>query len=160
MPQIRFNDISALREEISEEFGPWGAELTISQELIDEFADLTGDNQWIHVDAERAKDGPFGTTIAHGLLTLAILPRIRTPASFEAVGQASTVNYGSDGLRFLVPVRSGDVIHARSRVIDVQAHARGTRLTLEIHVHVVGNERPSLVFKTIMLYTPPPASAL
>jgi len=155
MQQIRFDDISALRETISEEFGPWGAELTISQDLIDEFADLTGDRQWIHVDSERAEDGPFGTTIAHGLLTLAILPRIRTPSSYQAIGQASTVNYGSDGLRFLEPVCSGDAIHARSRVVDVQAHSKGTRVTLGIHAHVVGNERPSLVFQTIMLYTPP-----
>src|SRR5262249_49917035 len=70
--QIRYDDLDALRALISDEYGPWGPEFEVTQELIDDFADLTGDHQWIHVDPERAKDGPFGAPIAHGLLTLAI----------------------------------------------------------------------------------------
>src|SRR5206468_2747344 len=98
--QIRFDDIPALRAMIKDEFGPWGPELEITQEMIDEFADLTGDRQWIHVDVERAKDGPFGSTIAQGLFTVAMGPRIRTPDAFQVIGQGNLVNYGSDGLRF------------------------------------------------------------
>ena len=155
MVQIRFDDVPALRAMIKEEFGPWGPDLEITQEMIDEFADLTGDDQWIHVDVERAKDGPFGSTIAQGLFSLALGPRIRPPDAFEIVGQGNLVNYGSDGLRFLEPVRPGDVIHAHSRLRDVAAHASGTRVQQEIAMHVVGNDRPSVVFNAITLYAPP-----
>ena len=103
MRDIRFDDIAALREMISAEYGPWGPELEITQTMIDDFADLTGDHQWIHVDVERARKGPFGAPIAHGLLTLAIITRIRAPSAFKVVGQGSTVNYGSEGMRFLAP---------------------------------------------------------
>ncbi|TPW15244.1 MAG: dehydratase [Acidimicrobiaceae bacterium] len=152
--EIRFDDVDALRARISSDYGEWGPELQITQDLIDDFADLTGDSQWIHVDVERAGSGPFGGTIAHGLLTLAIAPRVRPPALFQIVGHGSTLNYGSDGVRFLDPVYAGSSIHSRSRLIDVQQHARGTRLVLEIAVHVVGNERPSMVFKAVVLHSP------
>ena len=151
--EIRYDDVEALGAQISADFGEWGSELEITQSIIDEFADLTGDHQWIHVDTERAADGPFGTTIAHGLLTLAIAPRIRPPDVFRLVGQGSTLNYGSDGVRYVDPVPAGSRIHARQRLVDVQRHPRGTRVTLEIAVHVVGNDRPSMVFKAVVLYT-------
>jgi acyl dehydratase len=154
MRDIRFDDIEALREMISSEYGPWGPELEITQTMIDDFADLTGDHQWIHVDVERARKGPFGAPIAHGLLTLAIITRIRAPSAFKVVGQGSTVNYGSEGMRFLAPVYAGSKIHVRNRLIDVQRHSRGTRLTLEIAVHVVGNDRPSLAYKAVVLHAP------
>ncbi|MEQ1704324.1 MAG: MaoC/PaaZ C-terminal domain-containing protein [Ilumatobacteraceae bacterium] len=157
MDEIRFDDVDALRSKISADYGEWGTELEITQELINDFADLTGDQQWIHVDVDRARSGPFGGTIAHGLLTLAIAPRVRPPALFQIVGHGSTLNYGSDGVRFLDPVYAGSSIHSRSRLVDVQQHARGTRLTLEIAVHVVGNERPSMLFKAVVLHTPPGA---
>src|SRR6476619_7251985 len=128
MKEIAYNDLEALRAEISEDFGEWGTELEITQELIDEFGELTGDQQWIHVDVERARNGPFGTTIAHGLLTLAIGPRVRAPATFTVTGHGSTLNYGSEGLRYLDPVPAGARIHSRARLIDVREHPRGTRL--------------------------------
>lgn len=159
MQRVRFDDLSALEAAVSTEFGPWGDSLEVTQELIDEFADLTGDHQWIHVDPERARQGPFGSTIAHGLLTLAITPRIRPPFPVEVIGQGATVNYGSEGFRFLTPVRCGDVIRARSRLHGATAHARGTKLTMEIAVHVVGEERPALLFKAVLLHAPPAAEA-
>lgn len=159
MQRVRFDDLPALEDAISTEFGAWGESLEITQDLIDEFAELTGDHQWIHVDPERAGHGPYGSTIAHGLLTLAITPRIRPPFPVEVVGQGATVNYGSEGFRFLTPVRCGDVIRARSRLHAVDAHARGTKLTLEIAVHVVGEERPALLFKAVLLHAPPAAAA-
>ena len=155
MRQIRFDDIDSLREMISAEFGPWGAELEITQKLIDEFAELTGDHQWIHVDVERARNGPFGAPIAHGLLTLSMLLKIRSPSSFTVIGQGSTVNYGSDGLRFIAPIRVGSRIHAHSRLIDVEAHPRGTRLTLEIVVHIIGEDKPCMWLKALVLHAPP-----
>jgi uncharacterized protein len=153
--EIPFDDLDALRAEISEEYTGWGDELVVDQAMLDDFGARTGDEQWIHVDVERAKDGPFGTTVAHGLLTLALGPRIRPPAPFKVVGQGSTLNYGSDGLRYLDPVPAGSAIHSRQRLIDVQAHPKGTRLTLEINIHVVGNDRPSMVRKAVVLHTPP-----
>lgn len=154
--EIPFDDLDALRAEISDEYTDWGVELLVDQAMIDEFGARTGDEQWIHVDVERADaESPFGTTIAHGLLTLSIGPRIRPPTPFKVVGQGSTLNYGSDGLRYLDPVPAGATIHTRQRLVDVQAHPKGTRLTLEINVHVVGNDRPSMVRKAVILHTPP-----
>ena len=154
MKTIKYADIA---KHVGEEMGvsEW---VKIDQDRVNKFADATGDHQWIHVDVERAKtESPFGTTIAHGLLTLALGPRIRPPSPFKVVGQGSTLNYGSDGLRYLDPVPAGSVIHTRQRLVDVQAHPKGTRLTLEIATHVVGNDRPSMVRKAVILHTPPVA---
>ena len=153
--KIRFDDVEALRQHVSAEFGPWSDELLVSQAMIDEFAELTGDRQWIHVDVERAKrESPFGTTIAHGFLTLSLLPRIgsgaRERADFEVVGHGSAVNYGSDKLRFMSPVPAD----SRSRLASVEAAEKGTRLVREIAVAVVGSERPALLYQMIILYQP------
>ena len=159
MEKIRFDDVPALRRQVSAEFGPWSDELVVSQRMIDEFAELTGDRQWIHVDVDRAKrESPFGATIAHGFLTLALLPRIgkgaRERAEFEIVGQGSVVNYGSDKLRFMSPVPAGSKLRSRSRLAAVEAAEKGTRVVREIAVHVVGSERPALVYQMIILYQP------
>ena len=159
MEKIRFDDVEALRRHVSAEFGPWSDELLVSQAMIDEFAELTGDRQWIHVDVERAKrESPFGTTIAHGFLTLSLLPRIgsgaRERADFEVVGHGSAVNYGSDKLRFMSPVPAGSKLRSRSRLASVEAAEKGTRLVREIAVAVVGSERPALLYQMIILYQP------
>ncbi len=107
MEKIQFDDIETLRAQISEEFGPFGNEVEVSQKTIDQFAEVTGDHQWIHLDAERCKkESPFGTTIAHGFLTLSLLPKLSGGADDEFViaGAGNVTNYGSDGLRFLSPV--------------------------------------------------------
>ena len=157
MKEIRFDDIEALRAEVSDEFGPWGSELEVTQEMIHQFAELTGDRQWIHVDVERAKrESPFGAPVAHGFLTLSLLPALGGRASFRLVGFGNATNYGSDKLRFLSPVPAGSKIHARSRLVSVDATPKGTRVASEIAVHVVGNdERPALVYSSIILYHPP-----
>ena len=157
--QIRFDDVEALKKRVSAEFGPWSDELLVSQQTIDAFAELTGDRQWIHVDVERARrESPFGGTIAHGFLTLALLPRIgsgaRERAEFEIVGQGSVVNYGSDKLRFMSPVPAGSRLRSRSRLVSVEAAEKGTRVVREIAVHVVGSERPARVYQMIILYQP------
>ncbi|MFM7275381.1 MAG: MaoC/PaaZ C-terminal domain-containing protein, partial [Gammaproteobacteria bacterium] len=86
MQQYRFDDIEALQGLVSEEFGPWSSELEITQELIDAFAELSGDRYWIHTDPERCKtQSPFGRTIAHGFLTLVLMSRMRTTPSWEVV---------------------------------------------------------------------------
>jgi acyl dehydratase len=153
--EIRFDDIEGLRAAIGAEFGPWGPELTVSQEMIDGFAELTGDRQWIHVDVERARrESPFGGPIAHGFLTLSLLPVLRPGSSFRIVGYGNATNYGADGFRFLNPVPAGAKIHARSRLSNVEARRHGTLVTSETVVHVVGKERPALSYKGLVLYQP------
>ncbi|MBW2314792.1 MAG: MaoC family dehydratase [Deltaproteobacteria bacterium] len=156
MQEIRFDDITGLEAAVSEEFGAFGPEKTVTQEMIDRFAELTGDHQWIHVDVERAKkESPFGGPIAHGFFTLALVPALRPGRTFAVTGYASAVNYGSDGFRFLAPVPSGSAVQARSRLAAVSAKPKGTLVTTETAVHVVGNETPSLLYKGLTLYRPP-----
>jgi acyl dehydratase len=156
MEEIRFDDIAALQKHISEEFSPFGGEIEISQKMINEFADVTGDHQWIHLDVERCKkESPFGTTIAHGFLTLSLLPKLSgmaKAAPFRIVGFANAVNYGSDKLRFLSPVPAGSKVHARSRLVSAEAGKKGTRMEQETAIHVVGSDRPALLYSGITLF--------
>lgn len=154
MQQYRYDDVEALGELVSDEFGDWSAEVEITQDLVNRFAELTGDTYWIHTDPERAKtDSPFGATIAHGFLTLVLLPKMQGEPTYEVVGYNNILNYGSDKLRFTGPVIVGSSIHARSRVKEVTAIAKGTRMVLEQHVHVVGqDERPALIYELIFIY--------
>jgi acyl dehydratase len=153
MSEIRYDDIAALEALISDEMGPWGPEVEVTQEMINTFAALTGDDQWIHVDVERAtRESPFGGPIAHGFLTLSLLGALRTPRAYTVTGHTNLTNYGSDGLRFLAPVPAGSRIHSRGRLIGVQAKKAGTVLTNEVAIHVVGSERPALIYKGLVLY--------
>ena len=156
MEEIRFDDVERLRAKISDDFGPWGSEALVSQEMIDRFADLTGDHQWIHVDIERCKrESPFKGTIAHGFLVLSLLPGLRAGADYRIVGFGNAVNYGADKLRFVSPVPAGSLIRARTRLLHVEAKPKGTQVTQEIAVHVVGNDRPALLYTMLVLYQPP-----
>ncbi len=155
MEQIQFDDIEALQAKIDGEWGAWGTEIEVSQEMINQFAEITGDHQWIHVDVERCKkESPFGGPIAHGFLTLSLLPNLSPRTSFMLVGYGNATNYGSDKLRFVSPVPAGSKIHSRGRVTEVLARAKGTQVTTEIAVHVVGNDRPALIYSMIVLYLP------
>jgi acyl dehydratase len=153
---IRFDDIESLKGKIGVTFGPWSEPAEVTQDMINRFAELTGDHQWIHVDVERAKrESPFGGTIAHGFLTLSLLPRLHGSASWKLTGYGNATNYGANKLRFVSPVRAGAKIHARSRLVGVEAKPKGTQLTQEINVHVVGDERPALIYEMVVLYHPP-----
>ena len=155
MEKIQFDDIAAIQKHISEEFGEFGDEFEVSQEVINKFADATGDHQWIHLDVERCKkESPFGTTIAHGFLTLSLLPMMSglAKAPYAIVGFANAVNYGSDKLRFLSPVPAGSKIYSHSRLVSVEAGKKGTRVEQETAIHVVGNDRPALVCNMISLF--------
>jgi uncharacterized protein len=151
--QIDCRDLDALRSLISEEFSPWSNEFTVSQEVINQFAALTGDDYWIHTDPERARaQSPFGTTIAHGALVQVLVSRLKLPLGWEVTGFNNIVNYGSDRLRFATPVPSGCRIRARARVKAVERVKSGTQLTMEIDTHVVGQDRPSVVNDIVILY--------
>lgn len=157
MEEIRFDDIAFLEQRVSADFGPWGPTVEVTQAMIDAFADVTGDHQWIHVDPERAaSESPFGTTVAHGFLTLALLPRLSLDrmGGFRVVGHGNVTNLGADALRFLGPVRSGSQVRARRRLKAVAAGRSGTRLTWLAAIHVVGSARPALTVESIVLYQP------
>jgi acyl dehydratase len=144
-----FETIESLGEAIGENLGPteW---LEITQERIDAFADATGDHQWIHVDVERAATGPFGATIAHGYLTLSLIPQfmpellaIRTPGA--------RLNYGLNKVRFAAPVPVGSRIRARATIADVSEHPVGTQLVTQYVLEIDGVDRPACVAETVTL---------
>ncbi len=160
MQKIRFDDIETLKSFVSEDFGPWGQPVEITQKTINEFADVTGDHQWIHIDVERCKtESPFKTTIAHGFLTLSLLPKLSGSAAdgYAVTGYGNATNYGAEGLRFLSPVPAGSKVHARRRLKGVEATPKGTKITSQVAIHVVGSERPALLVDSIVLYQPPRA---
>lgn len=156
MEELRFDDVDALRAKIGNDFGPWSAPIEVTQDMINRFADVTHDHQWIHVDVERAtRESPFGTTIAHGFLTLSLVPKLSVGGAWRVSGFGNATNYGADKLRFVSPVPAGSSVHARSRLLSVEAKPKGTQLAQEIHIHVVGNERPALTYEMLTLYHPP-----
>jgi acyl dehydratase len=154
MKQYQYNDIDALQEIVSDEFGEWSQALEITQAMIDQFADLTGDDYWLHTDPERCKEqSPFGCTIAHGFLTLVLLPKLTVAQSHEVIGFNNMLNYGSNKLRFTGTVMVNDKIHARSRVKEVALTPKGqTIVTMEQHVNVVGQDRPAVIYELMFMY--------
>jgi hypothetical protein len=154
--EIRFDDLEKIKSKIGDQFGGWSEPVEITQDMIDKFADLTGDHQWIHVDVERAKrESPFKGPIAHGFLTLSLLPAMKREPEWKLTGYGNATNYGANKLRFVSPVPAGSKVHSRGRLIGVEAHPKGTQVTQEINVHVVGNERPALLYEMVVLYHPP-----
>ncbi|MQM26699.1 MaoC family dehydratase [Glycomyces albidus] len=130
--------------------GDWFA---VDQDRIDAFADATGDHQWIHTDPERAAAGPFGGPIAHGYLTLSLLPRL-LEGLIAIGGLAMSVNYGLDRLRFLQPVPAGARVRAAVELASVEETARGVRAGYDVTVEIEGGAKPALVARTITLYVP------
>jgi acyl dehydratase len=135
-----------LQAKVGEEIGV-GEWFTMDQDRIDKFADATGDHQWIHVDHEKAAAGPFGTTIAHGFLTLsmvvAIAPRLEVP------GVKMGINYGLDRVRFITPVPAGSRIRARSVLREVSEVTGGVQIKQEITIELEGSEKPAAVAETL-----------
>jgi len=134
-----------LKQHIGKTLGPsdW---LVVDQAMIDKFAEATGDHQWIHVDVERAKkEMPGGRTIAHGYLTLSLVPRMA--ATLVTVTKRSRgINYGSNKVRFTSPVPAGSRIRLRQRIAAVDEVAgNGVRVTSEVTVEIEGQERPALI---------------
>jgi len=154
MEPIAFDDVDALNAAASDEFGDWSREVEVTQDLINRFADLSGDHQWIHVDIERAKaESPFGGPIAHGFLTLALLPSLGVGGGAPIIGARSVTNFGAESLRFLSPVPAGSKIHGRGRLVKAEARTNGgTLVTNEIEVRVVGAEKPALLYRMQLLY--------
>lgn len=155
MIQIRFDDLAALSQRVGEEFSPYGDQVTITQEMIDRFAELSHDRQWIHIDVERARrESPFGNTIAHGFFVLSLIPKLRVRRDLQIVGYGNVTNYGADKLRFISPVPAGSTVHARCRLVAAEAKPKGTLCTEEIEITVVGQPRPALSYLMLMMYQP------
>ena len=127
--------------------------LTITQERINQFADATGDHQWIHVDPVRAKDGPFGACIAHGYLTLSLV-NLFLPQIVEVRGIRMGVNYGVDKVRFPAPVRVGARIRGGGELINVEEVKGGVQATIRVTVDIEGSDRPGCVVDTISRFFP------
>lgn len=128
--------------------------LTIEQGRIDAFADCTGDHQWIHVDPVRAKDGPFGATIAHGYLTLSLV-NLFMPQMIDVRRFSSGVNVGMDKTRFLNPVLVGSRVRGTGEIVSVEEVKGGAvQAVIRVTVEIEGKDRPACVVDTINRYFP------
>jgi acyl dehydratase len=125
--------------------------VTITQEQVNLFADATGDHQWIHVDPERAKAGPFGGPIAHGYLTLSLAPAL-LPQILQVGGISMGVNYGCGKVRFPSPVPVGSKVRAGAELVSVEDVAGGAQVTMLVTFEVEGAPKPSCVAEVIYRY--------
>jgi acyl dehydratase len=125
--------------------------ILVDQEMINKFADATGDHQFIHIDIEKAKLTPFGGTIAHGFLTLSLLPILSAKANLPRLdGIKMGVNYGSDKLRFLSPVRAGKNVRAHFKLLSIEEKRPGQWQQMnEVTVEIEGEDKPALICEWI-----------
>ena len=122
--------------------------LEVTQERVNLFADATDDHQWIHVDPERAANGPFGATIAHGLLTLSLLPHF-TSQMYTVDNIAMAINYGYNKVRFITPVKVGAKVRARAEIAKVDQLDGAVQATLTTTVEIEGSDKPAAVAESI-----------
>ncbi|OON82330.1 MaoC family dehydratase [Streptomyces tsukubensis] len=148
-PRI-FKTVEELRAAGGEQLGytDW---IEIDQKRIDQFAEATGDHQWIHVDPQKAATGPFGTTIAHGYLTLSLLP-LFGPQLLGVEGVRMGVNYGTNKVRFPSPVPSGSRLRATGRIVEVTDVRDGVQVTVAFTVEREGGEKPVCVAESVSRY--------
>ena len=148
-PQARtvLDGIDAVRAAVGTHLG-YSDWLEIDQDRVNTFADATGDHQWIHVDPERAKDGPFGAAIAHGYLTMS-LSNYFMPQIVETRGFSAGINYGVDKVRFPSPVKVGQSIRAGAEMIEVSEVKGGIQTLVRITIEIQGGERPACVIDSI-----------
>lgn len=150
MAQTVINGLGELEAAVGKALGTtdW---LEITQERIDQFAQATGDDQWIHVDPERAKAGPFGATIAHGYLTMA-LSNYFLPQIVDVRGISMGINYGVDKVRFPVPVKVGSRVRGRAELVSVEAIKGGMQAKILIVIDIEGQEKPACVIESVSRY--------
>lgn len=141
------NGAHELRGLIGEHLG-YSPYVSISQEQVDQFADATGDHQWIHIDVERATAGPFGAPIAHGYLTLSLGPALY-PQVVSIGGFSMGVNYGTNKVRFMSPVKVGSNLRLGVRLLDVTDISGGIQSTMEFTFECEGADKPSCVAEVV-----------
>ena len=145
-----FNGLDELAAAEGTQLGPsdW---LEVTQERVNLFADATDDHQWIHVDPEKAARGPFDGTIAHGLLTLSLLPHF-THQLYTVKNVAMAINYGYNKVRFITPVKVGAKIRARAEISKVDKLDGGVQATMTLTVEIDGSEKPAAVAESIVRF--------
>ena len=147
-----FETPAALLDAVGQHLG-YSEWLAIEQDRINQFADATGDHQWIHVDPYRAKDGPFGSTIAHGYLTLS-LANLFLPEIMQVNNVSMGVNYGCEKVRFPAPVPVGSRIRGGGEVISAEEVKGGVQVVVRITIEIEGGDRPACVIDTISRFFP------
>ncbi|MGU3500982.1 MaoC family dehydratase [Mycobacterium sp. C31M] len=145
-----FGSLAEFESAAGTELGPtnW---LEVDQQRVNKFADATDDHQWIHVDPERAADGPFGGTIAHGLLTLSLLPKFMHDL-YRVDNVAMAINYGFNKVRFITPVPVGAKVRASAQITQVDKLDTAVQATLVTTIEVEGAAKPAAVIESIVRY--------
>lgn len=145
-----FSGLDEFVAAVGSEVGPteW---MEITQDRVNLFADATDDHQWIHVDPEKAAGGPFGGTIAHGLLTLSLLPHF-THQLYRVDNIAMAINYGYNKVRFITPVKVGASVRARARIDDVAKLDGAAQATVTVTVEIDGAAKPAAVAESIVRF--------
>ncbi len=127
--------------------------IAVDQAMIDAFGTTTRDEQWIHMDPERAANGPFGATVAHGFLVLSLIPGLASQ-TYEATGFGARVNYGLEKVRFPQALRAGESVRDTVSVAGVEEVATGVRVTFDHRIESTAGGRPVCVAQTVTLFTP------
>ncbi len=146
-----FHSFDEVRAALGVEFGPSPA-MVVDQARVDGFAEVTGDDQWIHIDTERAAAGPYGATIAHGYLTLSLIP-ILARQLYELPFCRARVNYGLNKVRFPAPMLVGSVVRARSTFVDLVHNGATATLTVRHTIEAERSPKPVCVADTLVLLT-------
>lgn len=147
-----FNGIGEVEAAVGQHLGhsEWHE---VTQEAVNQFAEATGDHQWIHVDVEKAKTGPFGGTIAHGYLTQSLIPMLVWQV-YEVQGVSMGINYGSNKVRFPTPVPVGSRLRAGVELVSVDQAAAGYTVTAKVTVEIDGLDKPACVAETLSVIVP------
>jgi acyl dehydratase len=147
-----FSSVKELPDAVGEHLG-YSDWLTVTQEQVNQFADATGDHQWIHVDPERAKQGPFGGPIAHGYLTLSLVSVLMQDI-YRVDGVAMAVNYGTDRVRFPAPLPVGASVRAGGELLSVRETPQGYQVVVRMTVEAQGIEKPVCVADAVVILVP------
>jgi acyl dehydratase len=144
---LRYETLAEMQALVGQELGlsDW---VTIEQSRIDQFARATGDHQWIHTDPQRAAAGPYGATVAHGFLTLSLLPLL-FDTGFQVADVKMGINYGMNRVRFMAPVRVGSRLRGRFKLLSFDAIEGGAQLVVEATVELEGESKPACVAETV-----------
>ena len=147
-----FNGIDELEKVVGEHLGhsDWH---TVTQEKVNQFADATGDHQWIHVDTEKAKAGPFGGTIAHGYMTLSLIPALNAQI-YRIDGLSMGINYGCNKVRFPAPVPVGARVRAGAELVEMSSTPQGAQAVIRTTIEVEDGEKPACVADSVVVLVP------
>jgi acyl dehydratase len=147
-----FNGIDELEKVVGEHLGhsDWH---TVTQESVNQFADATGDHQWIHVDTEKAKSGPFGGTIAHGYMTLSLIPMLNAQI-YRVDGLSMGINYGCNKVRFPAPVPVGARVRAGAELVEMSSTPQGAQAVIRTTIEVEDGEKPACVADSVVVLVP------